>query len=150
MGYTTDVAIGVWVGNTGEANTIRPAGDGRHPGGRSDLARHDARDPQQPDFAALLVGPDGNPSPEEFPARRRLRGELCAVTGHQPGRGETAEDGWSRPGPDQDCGELDRVGARASWTSALEATRRAGCDWAGGAVNSINRYAAAAGVGGIR
>jgi membrane peptidoglycan carboxypeptidase len=151
MGYTTDVVVGVWAGTSGDSNTSGlPEVDGIQTAGPiwqdMMLEIH-----SNPDFAALLVGPDGNPVPEAFPVPDdAFEGEICAVTGHQPGRGETTEEWLVRgQGPDQDCGELTEW-EREQLDGAIRATREGGVRWAGDAVNSIARYASAAGVGGIR
>jgi membrane peptidoglycan carboxypeptidase len=151
MGYTTDVAIGVWVGVSGGANTV----------GLQEIDGIQAAGPiwqdmmleihNTPEFAALLNGPDGNPLPEQFEVPDdAYEGEICAVTGHQPGSGETTEEWLVRDqGPDQDCDELTEW-EREQLDKAIAATRDGGVNWFGDAVNSIARYAQAVGVSGPR
>jgi len=151
MGYTTDVAIGVWVGVSGGANTV----------GLVELDGSEAAGPIWQDmmveihsnaaFSSLLNGPDGNPLPEEFPVPDdAFEGEICAVTGHQPGQGVTTEEWLVRDQePDQDCGELSDW-EREQLDEAIAATREGGVRWAGDAINTIARYASAAGVSGMR
>ncbi len=151
MGYTTDVAIGVWVGVSGGADTTNLSElDGSQAAGpiwqRMMVEIHD-----DPAFASLLNGPDGNPLPEQFAVPGdAFQGEICAVTGHQPGRGNTTEE-WLVRGqePDQACGELSEW-EREQLDDAIAATRERGVSWNNNAINSIAQYASAAGVGGIR
>lgn len=151
MGYTTDVAVGVWVGVSGGANTVGlPELDGSEAAGPiwQDMMVEIHRSSQ---FSSLLHGPDGNPLPEEFPVPEdAYEGEICEVTGHRPGRGNTTEEWLVRnQGPENECGELSEW-EREQLDDAIAATRESGVSWAGDAVNTIARYAAAAGVGGIR
>ena len=151
MGYTTDVAIGVWVGVSGGANTVGlEALDGSEAAGPiwQDMMVeiHDT-----PEYAALLQGPDGNPVPEAFPVPSdAYEGDICEVTGHQPGSGNTTKEWLVRDqGPENDCGELSEW-EREQLDDAIAATREGGVRWAGDAINTIARYAAAAGVSGVR
>jgi membrane peptidoglycan carboxypeptidase len=92
MGYTTDVAIGVWTGNTvadGSGPTELPAWDGIQGAGpmwqEMMLDIH-----QNPDYAKLLVGPDGNPMSEDFAQPPGIyKGTVCNATGN------AAENGYS-------------------------------------------------------
>lgn len=150
MGYTTDVVVGVWTGTSGSGSTVGlPEVDGIQAAGPiwqdMMLELHD-----NPEFSTLLVGPDGNAVPEAFPVPDdAYEGEICAVTGHKPGKGETTEEWLVRDqGPTQDCGDLTEW-EREQLDQAIEATRKGGVNWVGDAVNSIARYAAAAGVRGI-
>ncbi len=79
-----------------------------------------------PEFAALLSGPDGNAVPEEFPVPEdAYEGEICAVTGHKPGTGETSEEWLVRgQGPDQACGDVTDW-ERKQLEEAIAATRTA-------------------------
>ncbi|CAN5845638.1 PBP1A family penicillin-binding protein [soil metagenome] len=151
MGYTTDVSIGVWIGVSGGANNV----------GLQEIDGIQAAGPiwqdmmveihSNPDFAALLSGPDGNPIPDQFAVPEdAYEGEICAVTGHQPGRGDTVEEWLVRgQGPAQQCGELTDW-EREQLDDAIAATRDRGVIWSGDAVGSIARYASAVGVGGVR
>ena len=151
MGYTTDVAIGVWVGRSGDAGTAQlPEIDGIQAAGpiwqdMMMLIHDDER------FAALLHGPDGKPLPKEFPQPdEAVRGEVCAVTGHRPARGHDIEREWLVRGqePTLTCGQLDEREQR-ELDAALSAVRRGNVRWASGAVSSINRYAREAGERGV-
>jgi membrane peptidoglycan carboxypeptidase len=151
MGYTTDVAIGVWAGTSGDSDTSNlPEVDGIQAAGPMwqdmMLEIH-----QNPAFADLLLGPGGQELPEAFPVPdEAYEGEICTVTGHQPGRGETGEEWLVRgQGPDVPCGELSEW-EREQLDDAIEATRKSNVRWAGDAVSSIARYAQAAGVSGVR
>jgi penicillin-binding protein 1C len=150
MGYTTDVAIGVWVGRSGDAGTAQLQEiDGIQAAGPiwQDMmfAIHD-----NANFAALLTGVDGNPPPREFPQPGEVaRGEVCAPTGHKPGSGDTVRD-WIVKGqePALACGDLDER-ERKELDAALAAVQNGNVRWASGAVDSINRYARAAGERGV-
>jgi membrane peptidoglycan carboxypeptidase len=150
MGYTTDVAVGVWVGRSGDAGTAQlPEVDGIQTAGPiwQDMMMtiHDTAQ-----FTALLVGPDGNPPPKEFPQPdEAFRGELCAPTGHKPTSGDTVRD-WLVRGqePTLACGDLDER-EQKELDAALSAVRKGNVRWASGAVDRINRYARAAGERGV-
>lgn len=141
MGYTSAVAIGAWVGRSGDAGTAQlPEIDGIQAAGPmwQDMMMliHET-----PEFAALLNGPDGKPVPEKFPVPdEAYEADLCAVTGHRPGRGDTVED-WVVRGqePTLACTEVSQYEAE-QLADALDALRE-GANWASGAVDSINRYA---------
>jgi len=150
MGYTTDVAIGVWVGRSGDAGTAQlPEIDGIQAAGpiwqdMMMLVHENA------EFAALLNGPDGNPLPEEFPRPQEVvQGEICSAVGHLPSGGDTTRE-WLVRGqePTIRCNELDER-ERRELDAALSAVRRGNVRWASGAVDSINRYARAAGQQGV-
>lgn len=147
MGYTTDVVIGVWVGRSGDTTPMAtlPERDGIQAAGPiwQEMMNvvHD-----NPDFAKLLVGPNGQPVDEKFPVPDDLyEGELCEATGNQPTRGETTTD-WLVRGeePETRCGELTDY-QDEQLDEALEAVRKGNVNWADGAISSINDYAAAAG-----
>lgn len=148
MGYTTDVAIGVWVGVSGGApNTGLEAIDGIQAAGP--IWQNMMYSVHEGEFTDLLVGPDGQPMPEQFPVPEdAYEGEICAVTGLQPGTGETAEEWLVRgQGPDRGCTELSEW-ERGELTDAVAATQT-DTRWSGNAVERIARYAAAVGVGGV-
>lgn len=141
MGYTTAVACGVWVGRTGDAGTASLLElDGTVAAGpiwqdMMMLLHNDDR------FRDLIAGPDGSPLPEEFPVPDEARRmELCEVTGHLPGAGDTVRD-WVVRGqePTLDCDEVTPYEAE-QLEDALRELRQ-GANWARGAVDSINRYA---------
>ena len=151
MGYTTDVAIGVWVGRSGD-------------GGSTQLQEIDGiaaagpiwRDMMElihsnSTYAALLYGPDGKPLPEEFPQPDDVRKiNLCAATGHRAGNGEEVSD-WVVKGqePTLSCGQLSTA-EKAELDKALKEARSGNASWANGAIASINQYARAANREGVR
>src|SRR5699024_8094512 len=132
--------IGAWVGRTGDAGTSAlPEIDGIDAAGPiwQDLMMlvHET-----PEFAELLNGPDGNAMSEDFPVPDEVREmDLCEVTGHLPGDGNTIEE-WIVRGmePTLECDEVDEREAE-ELEKALDAVRE-GADWGSGAVDSINRY----------
>jgi membrane peptidoglycan carboxypeptidase len=145
MGYTTDVAIGVWVGRSGDGGTgdlyeidgIQAAGPIWE---KAMYLVHD-----DPAYAALLNGPDGQPLPEEFPVPDDVeKRALCAATGHNAGNGEEIEE-WVVKGqePKLSCGELSPEESE-ELDKALDAAQGGNVNWASGAVASINEYARAA------
>lgn len=145
MGYSSAVSVGAWVGRSGDAGTAQlPELDGTEAAGpifqdMMLLLHNDGR------FAELIAGPDGNPVPEEFPIPDEVRQmELSAVTGHLPGSGETVRE-WVVRGrePQLRSNEVDAREAE-ELENALSAVRQ-GSNWAGGAVDSINRFASAVG-----
>jgi membrane peptidoglycan carboxypeptidase len=145
MGYTTAVACGVWVGRTGDAGTATLVEiDSTQAAGPiwQDMMTMIHNDPR---FAGLIAGPDGNPVPEEFPVPDEARQmELSSVTGHLPGAGETIRE-WVVRGqePTLRSSEVNDYEAE-ELSKALDAVRR-GANWASGAESSINEYARAVG-----
>ena len=142
MGFTTDVAIGVWVGNTrndplAEIDGIQGAGP---IWSQLMIDLH-----TRPEFMQLLLGPDGQPVPPQFPRPAGIvDGLVCEATGGRP------TDDWSnRPellarggSPAQRCDQL------TPWqymdlARTLDHLRRHGGNIAGGGVDSIYRYARA-------
>jgi penicillin-binding protein 1C len=85
VGYTTDLVVGVWVGNTDNSPT-------RGLDGVNSAARiwHDfmVRVHQDPALAQVLLGPDGQPIPPEFPRPPGIvEAPVCVATGKRPIRG---------------------------------------------------------------
>ena len=82
MGFTTDVAIGVWVGNTrndplAEIDGIQGAGP---IWSQLMIDLH-----TRPEFQQLLLGPDGQPVPQQFPRPAGIvDGAVCEATGGRP------------------------------------------------------------------
>src|SRR4029078_8511941 len=82
MGFTTDVAIGVWVGNTrndplAEIDGIQGAG----PIWSQLMVDLHTR----PEFQQLLLGPDGQPLPQQFARPPGIvDGVVCEATGGRP------------------------------------------------------------------
>ncbi|MDI3340292.1 MAG: transglycosylase domain-containing protein [Sphaerobacter sp.] len=82
MGYTTALAVGVWVGNTdGRPTRYLDGVQGAAPIWHDFMvAAH-----TDPRFAQTLLGPDGQPVPPEFPRPPGIyEGPVCAATGKQP------------------------------------------------------------------
>jgi len=142
MGFTTDVAIGVWVGNTrndplAEIDGIQGAGP---IWSQLMIDLH-----TRPEFQQLLLGPDGQPLPQQFARPPGIvDGVVCEATGGRP------TDDWSNRtelliaggAPAQRCDQL------TPWqymdlARTLDELRRRGGNIAGGGVDSIYRYAKA-------
>jgi hypothetical protein len=97
----------------------------------------------RPEFMQLLLGPDGQPVPPEFPRPPDIiNGVVCEATGGQPisdgsNRGELLEAGGA---PAQRCDQL------TPWqyhdlARTLDELKRRGGNMTGGAADSIYRYA---------
>jgi membrane peptidoglycan carboxypeptidase len=142
VGYTTDLAIGVWVGNTrnetlAELDGIQGAGPIWN---RMMLDMHN-----NPEFAQLLTGPNGQPVPEDFPVPPGIyQGVVCNMTGGLP------TDDWNNKvevlveggAPAQRCDQLSPW-AWADLARTLEIIRERGGSFAGNGQGSINEYARA-------
>ncbi len=143
MGYTTDVAIGVWVGNTeneplAEIDGIQGAGPIWQ---RMMLEIH-----QSPTFSALLRGPNGQALPEEFARPLGIvEGPVCIATGNRPTGGEEArrEILVRGEGPALRCDQLSAY-QRTELRDALEDIRKNAGKYDGPGVDSVRRYARAA------
>ncbi len=139
MGYTTDLAVGVWVGNTDNTQMVTMDGIfGAGPiWGRMMRLVHD-----NPEYARLLDGPDGKPMPKNFPRPEGIYdGQVCAATGGKPLQG-----GQARPevlargeGPVLRCDQLNDYDRR-QLDDALDYLRDRGGKFVPGAVDSIRRY----------
>ena len=146
MGYTTDVAIGVWVGTSGgsgqgsvhEIDGIQAAG----PIWRNMmLAMHDT-----PDYSKLLLGPDGQPVPKDFPVPSTVsKVDLCATTGHLPGDGKTTKD-WVVQGqtPTQKCNQISPY-EKEQLDAALKQAQSGNVRWANNGLSTVYDYARMAG-----
>ncbi|MDQ4099385.1 MAG: transglycosylase domain-containing protein [Chloroflexota bacterium] len=148
MGYTSDVAIGAWVGKSGGDTSNLPKLDGSQAAGpiwRDMMIEIH----QNPTFAALLKGPNGQVVPEEFAKPADIyQGDVCGATGNQPGRGQSAKEVLVRgESPTRACGDLNDF-ERRELEKALAAARTGRSQWASGAIASINNYASAAGARG--
>lgn len=152
MGYTTDVAIGVWSGQTsqsGNAETELPQLDGIEGAGPIWQQMMEVMH-NNPTFAAYLNGPDGQPISDNWaiPAGLEQR-EVCTATGHQPSgndSGDTREE-WllKDSGPSLPC---DRLSAYelSQLADAMKDIQQNGNQYADGGESRILRYASAAGV----
>lgn len=143
MGYTTDLAVGVWVGNTD--NTQMVAMDGIEGAGpiwsEAMTLIH-----ENPDYAALLNGPDGRPLDAVFPRPEGIyEGEVCSATGHQPvGSSPARTEVLARGGgPMLRCDQLNAY-ERNELDEALRDVRENAGKYVAGAIDSIRRYEAAA------
>jgi membrane peptidoglycan carboxypeptidase len=143
MGYTTDLAVGVWVGNTD--NTQMVAMDGIEGAGpiwsEAMTLIH-----ENPEYAELLNGPDGRPLDELFPRPAGIyEGELCSATGHKPvGSSPARKEVLARGGgPGLRCDQLNAY-ERNELDAALADIRENPRKYVGGAIDSIRRYEAAA------
>ena len=140
MGYTSALAVGVWVGRSGDGGGDLPERDGTPAAGPifGDLIRavH-----SNPEFARLLVGPDGQPLPEKFPVPDDVSEQrIDRVTGHRAGSAGTKED-WIVDGLEPTLAynevsdwEYEQV------QNALRAVDR-GANWSGDAQSSVLEYA---------
>jgi penicillin-binding protein 1C len=142
MGFTTDVAIGVWVGNTrndplAEMDGIQGAGP---IWAQLMIDMH-----TRPEFMELLRGPDGQPMPEQFPRPAGIvDGVVCEATGGRPtdessNRGELLDAGGA---PALRCDQL------TPWqymdlARTMDHMRKRGGNISGNGVDSINRFARA-------
>jgi membrane peptidoglycan carboxypeptidase len=147
MGYTSDVVIGAWVGRSGDDNETSALVelDGSQAAGpiwaKMMNVIHD-----NPEYAELLLGPDGKPIDEKFAVPDDVSKEqVCASTGNRAGSGATNTD-WIVRGeePKNACGELTEY-QQEQLKSAREAISKGKGDWASGAIQSINDYASGTG-----
>jgi membrane peptidoglycan carboxypeptidase len=145
MGYTTDVAIGVWVGNTSADGTSPqqlPEFDGIQ--GAGPIWQKMMYEIHSSQWSALLNGPDGNPMPEDFPRPSEVYdGTVCASTGNQatPGFESKKELLVRGGGPYLACDQLSAEQS-AELTAATDALRT-GAKWTNGAQDKIRRYQSA-------
>jgi membrane peptidoglycan carboxypeptidase len=150
MGYTTDLAVGVWAGQTsqtGSAEIELPQLDGIQGAGPIWQAMMEELH-NNPQWAELISGPNGQPMPEEFPVPAGLEERsICSATGHQPSNnGNNTQELLVRgEGPALECGELSALELKEI-EMALEDIERNGGKYTGDAEGSIYRYASAVGV----
>ena len=85
MGYTTDLAVGVWVGNSNNAKTNNVLGaSGAAPIWHNFMVEAH----QRPDIARHLVDPNGKPYPTEFARPDTVvEADVCPGTGKKLGGG---------------------------------------------------------------
>jgi penicillin-binding protein 1C len=142
MGFTTDVAIGVWVGNTrndplAEIDGIQGAGP---IWSQLMIDMH-----TRPEFMQLLLGPDGQPVPPQFPRPASIiDGAVCEATGGLP------TDDWSNRGELLEAGGAPalRCDQLTPWqykdlARTLDQLKKRGGNISGAAADSIYRYARA-------
>ena len=142
LGFTTDVAIGVWVGNTrndplAEIDGIQGAG----PIWAQLMTEMHTR----PEFMALLRGPDGQPMPEQFPRPASIvDGVVCEATGGLP------TDEWSNRAEILEAGGAPalRCDQLTPWqykdlARTIDHLRKRGGNISGNGADSVYRYARA-------
>ena len=142
IGFTTDASIGVWVGNTrndplAEIDGIQGAGP---IWSQLMIDLH-----TRPEFQQLLLGPDGQPVPPQFPRPAGIiDGAVCSATGGQP------IDDWSNKAELLDSGGSPalRCDQMTPWqykdlSRTLEQLRRNSGAFSGNGIDSIYRYARA-------
>ena len=149
MGYTTDLAVGVWTGQTtqsGNAETELPQLDGIQGAGpiwqQMMEMMHD-----NPTYAAYLDGPTGQPIPGDWPVPSGIeQREVCTATGHQASGGDDSREEWllKDGGPSLPC---DRLSAYEyeQLTDAMNDLRENGGQYADGAEGRVLQYASAVG-----
>ena len=148
MGYTTDLAVGVWagystadgngIGNLTEMDGIQGAGPIWH-----DMMVEMHRDPS---WSKLLLGPDGKAIPEQFPRPADVYdGSICTATGNQAtGNAQTRKELLVRnEGPALPCNQLSAYQAK-ELAYALNDIGRNGGRYTNGGAGLIQRYADAA------
>ena len=144
MGYTTDLAVGVWMGNT--------SFDGSSPSELDELDGIAGAGPiwqdmmllmhQSPRWSDLLVGPSGRELDEDFEVPPDIyEGEVCSATGGKPVDGfETRTELLVRgEGPSLRCDQISAFDAK-ELEDAQEDLRNSG-PWTGSAYDRIQRYA---------
>jgi penicillin-binding protein 1C len=142
MGFTTDVAIGVWVGNTrndplAEIDGIQGAGP---IWSQLMIDMH-----SRPEFTKLLLGPDGQPVPPQFPRPASIvDGVVCEATGGLP------TDDWSNRGELLEAGGAPalRCDQLTPWqykdlARTIDQLKKRGGNIGGAAADSVYRYARA-------
>ncbi|MEZ4529410.1 MAG: transglycosylase domain-containing protein [Thermomicrobiales bacterium] len=150
MGYTTDVAIGVWTGQTtqsGDAEIELPQLDGIQGAGpiwqqMMELMHSD------PTFSSYLSGPNGQPMAHDWSIPPGLvQTQICSPTGHQASGSEDSTTEWliKDAGPSLPC---DRLSAyeMAELEHAMEDLQKNGGKYADGGESRILRYASTVGV----
>jgi membrane peptidoglycan carboxypeptidase len=150
MGYTTDLAVGVWMGQTtasGDRYQQLSERDGIQGAGPiwADmmLEMH-----QNQKWASLLTGPDGQTIPKDFPVPSGLhKGEVCDATGHQAIGGFASHEEWlvDGSGPALRCDQLSAA-EYAELQYALNDVNQNGGVYTGRGQDSIYRYASTVGV----
>ena len=150
MGYTTDLAVGVWSGQTsatGSAATQLPPRDGIEGAGpiwqAMMLEIH-----RNPNWSKYLLGPDGQPLPEEFPRPSGIeQRSICAATGHKPTGGyETRTEVLIKnEGPALRCDQLS-ADELSELQHALQDLQRNGGKYTARGRDSIQRYASVVGI----
>ena len=144
MGYTTDLAVGVWVGNTNaygdavgqlsEIDGIQAAGPIWH-----DLMVELHKNGK---WSSLLYGPNGKPMAEAFSQPSDVyKGKVCAATGNRDTPGYTGRDELlvRDSGPALPCDQLSAY-QQTQLDDAITDLNEHGDRYTGGAYDSIYRY----------
>jgi membrane peptidoglycan carboxypeptidase len=149
MGFTTDLAVGVWVGHTtSDGSTVGdlPQLDGIQGAGpiweKMMLEMH-----QNPQWSQYLLGPDGQPMAKDFPRPAGIyQGSVCVATGGKAENGfESRQDLLVRgEGPSLDCDQISEYQAKVLEDSLADLKVHGG-KYVRGAADSIRRYASAVG-----
>ncbi len=157
MGYTTDLAVGVWVGNSNNAKTNNVLGaSGAAPIWHNFMVEVH----QRPELARHLVDPNGAPYPTAFAVPPGLeQSAVCPGTGKKaaPGTavapggrgtptaagGQGGTDFFPKSQPAVPCGILTKE-EQEELAIALRSVARDGGKLAPGARESVQAYAAAA------
>lgn len=152
MGYTTDVAIGVWVGRSGDGGqTVLPEIDGIQAAGpiwrNMMIAMHN-----NPEYEKLLLGADGQAVAKDFTVPNTVgKVDLCTTTGHKAGSGSgnTTKD-WLVQGqePSQSCNQLSTY-EKKELDAALKQAQTGNVRWANNGLDSIYAYARMAGASNV-
>ncbi|MDW7982479.1 MAG: transglycosylase domain-containing protein [Thermomicrobium sp.] len=142
VGYTTDVVVGVWVGRTDNQPTRGLDGISS-----AALIWHDfmVKVHQDPPLAAVLLGPDGQPIPLEFPRPPGIvEVPVCAATGKLPIQGaRTVTELTVRDGPPRlRCNQVSEYELRELRAALATPKGMTGRGW-----SSLRSYAAMVGVG---
>jgi membrane peptidoglycan carboxypeptidase len=143
MGYTTDVAIGVWMGNTsfdGSSPLELPELDGIAGAGpiwqdAMLMMHNDSR------WSDYLDGSNGRPLNEDFARPAGIyQGEICDATGGKPVAGFETHEEWlvKGEGPSLRCDQISAYDAK-ELEDAVDDLQNSG-PWTGSAWDRIMRY----------
>ena len=140
MGFTTDLAVGVWVGNSNNTQMDRVLGAA---GPAPIWHRFMVEVHQRPELARHLLDPSGQPYPAEFARPEGIvEAEVCTATGKKP----TAPGTPTRKDlfvkgrePAHPCDELTPE-ENDELAIALRSTTRDAAKFAPGGVQSVQDY----------
>jgi membrane peptidoglycan carboxypeptidase len=152
MGYTTDLAVGVWMGQTtaaGDRFQELPERDGIQGAGPiwADMMLEMHNNPQ---WASLLTGPNGATIPEDFPVPAGVhKSSVCVSTGHKATSGFQSRQEWlvDGQGPALECNQLS-ADEYAELQYAENDVRSNGGKYTGRGQDTLRRYADAVGSSG--